>query len=52
MDKFVEEAIDNLDACVFSGDPAHIDVDEMRGYLDRWSRALDAIELTKEGEES
>lgn len=48
MNKFLEDACEEVDACVFSGDSL-FDPDnraEFRKYLERWLRAINEREST------
>ena len=46
----IEETIDELDACIFTGDPSNIDIPFFRNMMERWGRALDAIEKANKDE--
>lgn len=47
---FLEKAIDELDACLFTGDPTVMDVASFRDTLARWGRVADQVERDKQGD--
>ncbi len=48
MHQAVKRAFEEIDAAIFSGDgfsTSRKDLNELRDYLDRWSRALGDLEI-------
>ena len=37
------ELLDSVDAAIFTGELLQTNLDEMKGYMERWQRAIDAL---------
>tara|TARA_R110000772_G_scaffold183168_2_gene294358 strand:+ start:1873 stop:2112 length:240 start_codon:yes stop_codon:yes gene_type:complete len=44
MHKDVEDALEQIDAMMFSGDPSLEDLDTLQTYMGRWNRAIPILQ--------
>lgn len=52
MDTQYSDEMDTLDASIFSGELLETNLDELKEYMGRWQRAIDAHEKAMEEDDS